>query len=95
MGNGPNTNSAARLPTTSPRRAGRPMSSRAPREMSADRAWLGLRTADGVAEADLPAQLASEFVAEGLVERRADRICPTLRGFLLSDRIAARVVQAW
>jgi hypothetical protein len=31
---------------------------------------------------------------EGLAEGRAGRICPTLRGFLMADRIAARVVEA-
>jgi oxygen-independent coproporphyrinogen-3 oxidase len=66
-------------------------------EMAVDRAWLGLRTADGVLEADLaPCRgLADALVSEGLVERREGRICPTLRGFLMADRIAARVVQTW
>jgi len=61
-------------------------------EMAADRAWLGLRTSDGVAEGELPATVAAWLCAEGLAERRAGRICPTLRGFLMADRIAARVV---
>jgi oxygen-independent coproporphyrinogen-3 oxidase len=67
------------------------------REMAGDRAWLGLRTSDGVAEADLDAiepAIARWLVDEGLAERRAGRICPTLRGFLMADRTAARVVQA-
>ena len=64
------------------------------REMMADRAWLGLRTCDGVAEGLLPEELASWLVAERLAERRAGSICPTLRGFLMADRIAARVVAA-
>ena len=34
------------------------------------------------------------LVDEGLAERRDGRICPTLRGFLMADRIAARIVQA-
>ena len=63
-------------------------------EMACDRAWLGMRTADGVAEADLPAGVVTWALAEGLAERRSDRICPTLRGFLMADRIAARIVQA-
>ncbi|HEX8108174.1 MAG TPA: coproporphyrinogen-III oxidase family protein [Kofleriaceae bacterium] len=69
----------------------------APAELAADRAWLGLRTSDGVTEAELAAApgLADALVAERLAERRAGRICPTLRGFLLADRIAARVVQSW
>jgi oxygen-independent coproporphyrinogen-3 oxidase len=66
-------------------------------ELASDRAWLGLRTSDGVAEADLaPAPgLADWLVAERLAERRAGRICPTLRGFLMADRIATRVVGTW
>jgi oxygen-independent coproporphyrinogen-3 oxidase len=63
-------------------------------EMAADRAWLGMRTSDGVAEGALPAALATELVGEGLAERRSGRICPTLRGFLMADRIAAQIVQA-
>ncbi len=68
-----------------------------PTEMAMDRAWLGMRTSDGVAEADLaPAEgIAEELVGQGLAERRGDRICPTLRGFLMADGIAARIVQSW
>ena len=66
-------------------------------ELAADRAWLGMRTSDGVADADLaPAPgLCDWLVAERLAERRAGRICPTLRGFLLADRIASRIVGTW
>jgi len=66
-------------------------------ELAADRAWLGLRTSDGVAEADLaPAPgLVEYLVGERLAEPRGGRICPTLRGFLLADRIASRVVASW
>lgn len=64
-------------------------------EMAADRAWLGMRTSDGVTRAALPAAVADWLVAEGLAEVRGDRICPTLRGFLMADRIAARIVEAW
>jgi oxygen-independent coproporphyrinogen-3 oxidase len=70
-------------------------------EMAADRAWLGLRTSDGVTEASLAAApgLADALVAESLAERRGGEnggwICPTLRGFLYADRVAARVVQTW
>jgi oxygen-independent coproporphyrinogen III oxidase len=63
-------------------------------EMAADRAWLGLRTSDGVAEAVLVPSLVQWLLDEGLAERRNAQICPTLRGFLMADRIAARVVQA-
>jgi coproporphyrinogen III oxidase-like Fe-S oxidoreductase len=65
-----------------------------PAEMAADRAWLGMRTSDGVAEADLPPAVTTWLVDEGLADRRDGRICPTLRGFLMADRIAARIVQA-
>ena len=64
-------------------------------ELAADRAWLGLRTADGVAEASLPAALADWLCVHRLAERRDGRICPTLRGFLMADRIASRVVETW
>ena len=66
-------------------------------EAATDRAWLGMRTLDGVAECDLAAAggLADELVAAGLAERRDGRICPTLRGFLMADRIAALIVQRW
>jgi putative oxygen-independent coproporphyrinogen III oxidase len=66
-------------------------------ELRADRAWLGLRTSAGVPELDLaPSPGAAEWlVTQGLAERRDGRICPTLRGFLMADRIAARIVQTW
>ncbi len=68
-----------------------------PREMACDRAWLAMRTSDGVAVDELArARGVSQWlVSEGLAVARADRICPTLRGFLLADRIAARIVQSW
>jgi coproporphyrinogen III oxidase-like Fe-S oxidoreductase len=68
-----------------------------PAELAADRAWLGLRTSDGVRAADLAPTggLVDELIGHGLVERRGDRICPTLRGFLMADHVAARVVQSW
>jgi oxygen-independent coproporphyrinogen III oxidase len=66
-------------------------------ELAQERAWLGLRTRDGIAEAALaPApDVADWLVATGLAERIGDRICPTLRGFLFHDRIAARIVRDW
>ncbi len=68
-----------------------------PGDLAAERAWLGLRTADGVSESDLAAApgVAEWAVNEGLCERRAGRIIPTLRGFLFADRIASRIVQHW
>ena len=65
-----------------------------PAEMAADRLWLGLRTSDGVEEARLPAKITAFLIDSGLAERRGERISPTLRGFLMADRIAARIVQA-
>ena len=69
----------------------------AARDMAVDRAWLGMRTSDGVVEDELaPARGVPEWlVDEGLATRRDGRICPTLRGFLFADRIAARIVQCW
>lgn len=68
-----------------------------PSELAADRAWLGLRTSDGVTDAELAGApgLVDWLVGERLADRRGGRICPTLRGFLLADRIAARVVASW
>ncbi len=63
-------------------------------EMATDRLWLAMRTADGVAEEALPPGLADELVADRLAERRGGRICPTLRGFLMADRVAGRIVQS-
>ncbi len=63
-------------------------------EMAVDRAWLGMRTSDGVAEHELAAGVASELVDGGLAERSDGRIRPTLRGFLMADRVAARIVAA-
>jgi len=65
-----------------------------PAELAAERAWLGMRTSDGVAEDVLPAAIAGWLVAEGLATRRTGRICPTRRGFLLANRIAARIAEA-
>ena len=87
--------------STNPRRVGEYLAGVAPErvaiapaEMAADRAWLGLRTADGIAEDLLRPEIVRFLVEEGLAERQSGRICPTLRGFLMADRIAARIVQA-
>jgi coproporphyrinogen III oxidase-like Fe-S oxidoreductase len=89
---------------TNPRRAADYFAGAAPdeapvsdEEMATDRAWLGLRTSDGVTTDMLrPAVgVADWLVTERLAERRGDRICPTLRGFLYADRVAARIVQSW
>ena len=65
-----------------------------PAEMAVDRAWLGMRTSDGVGESDLPSDVTEWLVAQGLADRRDGRICPTLRGFLMADRIAAMAALA-
>jgi oxygen-independent coproporphyrinogen-3 oxidase len=62
-------------------------------EMAVDRAWLAMRTSDGVAEDVLPPALAAELVRDGLAEHRAGRLRPTLRGFLMADHVASRIVQ--
>lgn len=66
-------------------------------DLALERAWLGMRTRDGVAEADLApvAAIVDPLVAQGLAERRDGRIAPTLRGFLMADGVAARIVDAW
>lgn len=63
-------------------------------EMANDRAWLGMRTSDGVLETQLAPATVTWLLAEGLADRKGARICPTLRGFLMADRIAARIVDA-
>lgn len=66
----------------------------APDDLATDRAWLGMRTSDGVADTEIPAPLADRWVAEGLATRAGGRICPTLQGFLMADRMAAQLVAA-
>jgi len=67
-------------------------------EVAADELWLAMRTRDGVPADRLAPwpDLVERLVAEGLAERRADlggeRICPTPRGFLYADTVAARIV---
>jgi putative oxygen-independent coproporphyrinogen III oxidase len=67
-----------------------------PDELAIDLLWLGLRTRDGVAEADVAAAgraaVVESLIAEGLCEVAGGRIRPTLRGFLYNDRIARRLV---
>jgi putative oxygen-independent coproporphyrinogen III oxidase len=60
-------------------------------EVVTDELWLAMRTSDG-APASALGPVADWLVAGGLGEARGDRICPTLRGFLFADQIAARVV---
>ncbi len=65
-----------------------------PSELRAERAWLGMRTRDGIAEADLPGDVTRWLTDERLATRVGGRICPSLRGFLLANRIAARIAEA-
>ena len=90
--------------STNPRRAADYFAGTAPEmlpvtasEMAVDRAWLAMRTSDGITEAALApaAGVGGWLLAEGLAECRNGRICPTLRGFLHADRVAARIVQCW
>lgn len=60
-------------------------------EVVTDELWLAMRTSDGAPAAAL-GPVGDWLVAGGLGRVRGDRICPTLRGFLFSDQIAARVV---
>lgn len=75
-------------------------------EDRADRLWLGMRTRDGVAAAELARYpgVTEWLLAEGLAELaagpgRADepgeaRVRPTVRGFLFADAIAERISSA-
>jgi len=67
-----------------------------PAELAVDLLWLGLRTRDGVAAADVAAAgraaVVESLISEGLCEAIDGRIRPTLRGFLYNDRIARRLV---
>jgi oxygen-independent coproporphyrinogen-3 oxidase len=68
------------------------------REVDVDELWLAMRTSDGVEAARLAPwpDLVERLVADGLAVRRDDgggeRICPTRRGFLYADTVAARIV---
>jgi oxygen-independent coproporphyrinogen-3 oxidase len=60
-------------------------------DVATDLRWLAMRTSDGVPAALLAAAgVALDHLFEhGLVERRQDRICPTIRGFLYSNQVAS------
>lgn len=62
-----------------------------------DRVWLGMRTDAGFEAEHLDRipdgrQLERWLIEAGLGERDGDRIRPTLRGFLMADRVAQRVL---
>jgi len=57
---------------------------------------LGMRTAAGISETLVQrpglSEVAADLVAQGLLERHDGRLCPTRRGFLVADGIAALLV---
>jgi putative oxygen-independent coproporphyrinogen III oxidase len=63
-------------------------------DVETDGLWLAMRTRDGAAADRVPPVAADRLVADGLAERRDGRICPTLRGFLFANQVAARLVAA-
>lgn len=61
--------------------------------LAVDRIWLGLRTADGVAVDEVPAELLDWLTGPAeLAAVDAGRVRPTVRGFLYSNRVLARVL---
>jgi oxygen-independent coproporphyrinogen-3 oxidase len=61
--------------------------------LAADRIWLGLRTTDGVELADVPAELLDWLTGPADLARvEGSRVQPTVRGFLYSNRVLARVL---
>jgi oxygen-independent coproporphyrinogen-3 oxidase len=61
--------------------------------LAADRIWLGLRTSDGVALDRVPAELVEWLTGPADLARvEGDRVQPTVRGFLYSNRVLARVL---
>jgi len=62
-------------------------------DLAADRIWLGLRTADGVPLDAVPADLLEWLTGPADLARvEAGRVQPTVRGFLYSNRVLARVL---
>lgn len=62
-------------------------------DLEADRIWLGLRTSDGVPLAAVPPALLDWLCGPaGLATVEGDRVRPTVRGFLYSNGILARVL---
>jgi oxygen-independent coproporphyrinogen-3 oxidase len=66
-------------------------------ELAAELTWLGLRTRRGVAVGafDGRADTLAWLLERGLVERAEGRIRPTLRGFLMSNAVASRIVSGF
>ena len=62
-------------------------------DLAADRIWLGLRTSDGVPLDAVPAELLDWLAGPaGLAAVDGARVRPTVRGFLYSNRVLARVL---
>lgn len=61
--------------------------------LAVDRIWLGLRTSDGVERSAVPAALLDWLCGpDRLATVEGDRVRPTVRGFLYSNRVLARVL---
>jgi putative oxygen-independent coproporphyrinogen III oxidase len=61
--------------------------------LAVDRIWLGLRTSDGVPLESVPPSLLDWLSGPaGLAIVEDDRVRPTVRGFLYSNRVLARVL---
>ena len=58
-----------------------------------ERAYLGLRTRRGLDASAVPADLASRWNREGLVTISKSRIVPTVRGWLVLDRLVADLTE--
>ena len=62
-------------------------------ELAADRIWLGLRTSEGVPLDAVPPALLDWLVGPAALASVEDgRVRPTVRGFLYSNRVLARVL---
>ena len=62
-------------------------------DLAADRIWLGLRTSDGVPLAVVPPEILDWLCGPAeLATVEGDRVRPTVRGFLYSNRVLARVL---
>lgn len=62
-------------------------------ELRRDLLWLAMRTSDGAPLADLPPAVVAWATAQGLAtaDPATGRLRPTLRGFLFSDQLAAKL----